>query len=159
MNLRRTGVLVFLAVGVPTAEAGRGLNDPMLCYILDGVLLVYSLIVTGLYFREKFFKPKANSKDDNIYSGLSQPAQEYEDLRHRNDAEGGATATATRGNRREAGNETYTALKKVTEDDYKEIAVKKERRRNKPEQVYEGLKTATKDTYDSLQMQPLPPPR
>uniref|UniRef100_A0A4W5LWJ9 Uncharacterized protein n=1 Tax=Hucho hucho TaxID=62062 RepID=A0A4W5LWJ9_9TELE len=67
------------------------------------------------------------------------------------------SATA-RDNRRN--DDTYTSLKKTTDDTYREIAVKdKQRRRNKNDQVYQGLSAATKDTYDSLQMQPLPPPR
>ncbi|KAG9349641.1 hypothetical protein JZ751_028089 [Albula glossodonta] len=127
----------------------------MLCYILDGVLLLYGLIVTALFFRERFFKSKPITKEEGIYMDLKQPADLYDDLMHRGEGEGGATAA--RGNRRQDGNETYTRLNKQTDDNYKEIGVKKERRRNKPEQVYQDLNKGTKDTYESLHMQPLPP--
>ncbi|KAG7467021.1 hypothetical protein MATL_G00149020 [Megalops atlanticus] len=154
MDLRRTTeALVFLALVVPTAEAVTGLNDPMLCYILDGVLLVYGLVMTALFFRERFFRPAAVSTDDPVYMGLNKPGDQYEELRRRNDPEGGATLP----NRRQGTEETYTRLQKTTEDAYKEIGVKKGRR-GKKEQVYQDLSTATKDTYDSLQMQPAPPP-
>ncbi|XP_036396317.1 T-cell surface glycoprotein CD3 zeta chain-like [Megalops cyprinoides] len=155
MDLRRTGALVFLALVVPTAgsEPANALNNPMLCYILDGVLLVYGLVVTALFFRERFFKPAAVSTDDPVYMGLNKPGDQYEELRRRNDPEGGAA----RANRRQGTEETYTRLQKTTEDAYKEIGVKKERR-GKREQVYQGLSAATKDTYDSLQMQSVPPP-
>ncbi|XP_064166119.1 T-cell surface glycoprotein CD3 zeta chain-like isoform X1 [Anguilla rostrata] len=156
MDLRWTGLLVVLAMAVPSAEAKIGLNDPMLCYILDGVLLLYGLVITGLFFRERYFKPtKADSKDDGIYMGLNKAADAYDVLRPSGDAESGAGAS--RGKRRQGDDETYTPLQKGTEDNYKEIGVKKERRRNRNEQVYQGLSTATKDTYDSLHMPQLPP--
>lgn len=155
MDLRKTGVLVILAVLFPSTEAAIGLNDPMLCYILDGVLLLYGLIVTALFFREKYFKPKeVTSKEDGIYMGLNQTPDTYDQLRLPRDAESGGTATRKT---RKQTDETYTALQRPAEDDYKEIGVKKERRRNKNEQLYQGLSPANKATYDSLQMQQLPP--
>ncbi|KAJ8350853.1 hypothetical protein SKAU_G00259830 [Synaphobranchus kaupii] len=149
-------------------EAKMGINDPALCYILDAVLLLYGLIITALFFRERFFKPKDNSKDEgicmvsanaglgNMMVGLNKPADTYDVLRVGKDAESGATGP--RGNRRQAGDETYTALQKVTEDDYKEIAVKKQRRRNKKDEVYQDLSNVTMETYDDPQRKrPLPP--
>uniref|UniRef100_A0A4W5KKC5 Uncharacterized protein n=1 Tax=Hucho hucho TaxID=62062 RepID=A0A4W5KKC5_9TELE len=35
------------------AEAMTPLYDPKLCYILDGFLLLYGLLITGLLLREK----------------------------------------------------------------------------------------------------------
>ncbi|XP_061082868.1 T-cell surface glycoprotein CD3 zeta chain-like isoform X2 [Conger conger] len=126
----------------------------MLCYILDGVLLLYGLFITALFFRERYFKRQATSKDDGIYMGLSKAADTY-DVLSTNAAESGAAAL--RGNRRRTGDETYTALQKPTDDDYKEIGVKKERRKNeKKEQVYQGLSSPNRATYDTLHMQQLP---
>ncbi|MBN3322660.1 CD3Z protein, partial [Atractosteus spatula] len=136
--------------------ADFGLTDPRLCYILDGVLLIYGIIITALYFKDKFSKPKEGPQMEPIYSDLDKNRDQYDQLRRGNDIE-----NAPRPNRRNA-DDVYTPLQKPTTDSYDQIAVKHkgERRRNKNEQVYQGLSAATKDTYDSLNMQPLPiPPR
>ncbi|CAB1327680.1 unnamed protein product [Coregonus sp. 'balchen'] len=92
------------------------LYDPKLCYILDGFLLLYGLIITGLLLKEKFFKSKGKIlKDDEIYTDLKPTGGDGYGQINRRDPESGMTR--------------------------------------------DGLSTATKDTYDSLQMQPLPPPR
>ncbi|XP_066562397.1 T-cell surface glycoprotein CD3 zeta chain [Amia ocellicauda] len=154
MNLQRTCALACLASALPTAEASiSGLTDPKLCYILDGILLIYGIIITALYFKDKFSKPKEGPQTDPIYSDLDKSRDQYDQLRRGHDAESGGA----RPNRRQA-DDVYTPLQKPTTDSYDQIAVKqnRERRRNK-EQVYQGLSAATKDTYDSLNMQPLPP--
>ncbi|XP_036838062.1 T-cell surface glycoprotein CD3 zeta chain-like isoform X1 [Oncorhynchus mykiss] len=137
-----------------SAEALTPLYDPKLCYILDGFLLLYGLVITGLLLREKFFKSRGKIlEDDDIYTDLKPTDGSGYGRINRKDPE---SATA-RDNRRN-NDDTYTSLKKPTDDTYREIAVKdKQRRRNKNDQVYQGLSAATKDTYDSLQMQPLPP--
>ncbi|XP_036401963.1 T-cell surface glycoprotein CD3 zeta chain [Megalops cyprinoides] len=150
MGLQRTGVLVLLASAVTSAEAS-GIGDPKYCYALDAVLLLYCVIITALYFREKLSKPKASPELDATYMGLNKSGDAYEPLRHRNDAERGDSAAY----RRQA-DDVYTPLQKPNKDTYNQIAVKRERR-GKNEQMYEGLRSGTKDTYDSLQMQPLPP--
>uniref|UniRef100_A0A673XLC7 T-cell surface glycoprotein CD3 zeta chain n=1 Tax=Salmo trutta TaxID=8032 RepID=A0A673XLC7_SALTR len=135
-----TGGLLVLSTALPYVEAITPLYDPKLCYILDGFLLLYGLVITGLLLREKDLKPT----DGGGYGRINR------------DPESAATARDNRRNN----DDTYTSLKKPTDDTYREIAVKdKQRRRNKNDQVYQGLSAATKDTYDSLQMQPLPPPR
>ncbi|XP_062303561.1 T-cell surface glycoprotein CD3 zeta chain-like, partial [Osmerus eperlanus] len=141
-KLRRGGLLL-LTTTLPYPEAMTELYDPQLCYILDGFLLLYGLIITGMYIREKFFKSQAKPEDDAIYSDLKK------------DAERGI---ARRGVDIDATYQPLTA--RPTGDTYKELPVKKERRRKRDEQVYQDLNSATKDTYDSLQMQPLTlPPR
>ncbi|XP_041715162.1 T-cell surface glycoprotein CD3 zeta chain [Coregonus clupeaformis] len=153
---KRTGGLLVLSTALPYAEAVTPLYDPKLCYILDGFLLLYGLIITGLLLKEKFFKSKGKIlKDDEIYTDLKPTGGDGYGRINRRDPESGMTRDKRMNN-----DDTYTSLKKPTDDTYREIAVKdKQRRRNKNEQVYQGLSTATKDTYDSLQMQPLPPPR
>ncbi|KAL4636279.1 T-cell surface glycoprotein CD3 zeta chain, partial [Arapaima gigas] len=134
-------------------EASVELNDPKICYILDGFLLLYSIVITAL-----FFKSRVSCRFLRLFSlppaGLNRAPDTYDQLRSPNDPETGPM----RGNQRRT-DDLYTPLQKDTDDPYRQIAVKKERRRNKGEQVYQGLSATTKDTYDSLQMQPLPPPR
>ncbi|XP_051282976.1 T-cell surface glycoprotein CD3 zeta chain isoform X2 [Dicentrarchus labrax] len=143
-----SGLLVLASV-FPPAEA-LALYDPQLCYVLDGFLGLYGLIITGMFIREKFFRTKAKATDESIYSDLHNQNRDnpYDHLM-RGDPERGR-------NRRPADdNSTYTGLtKKPGEGEYKELPIKRERHR-KNEQVYQGLSTATKDTYDSLQMKPL----
>ncbi|XP_008301646.1 T-cell surface glycoprotein CD3 zeta chain [Stegastes partitus] len=115
---------------------------PELCYILDGFLGLYGLIITGMFIKEKFFRTKV--KDENIYSDLAGQGSGSYPLRR--DPE--------KGRNRRPDDDTYTDLTKRPDGEYKELPVKRERQR-KNEQVYQGLSSATRDTYDSLQMQPL----
>ncbi|NP_001187191.1 T-cell surface glycoprotein CD3 zeta chain precursor [Ictalurus punctatus] len=153
MGIQKTAALVLLVWIISPAEASM-LNDPKFCYALDVILLVYGIVITTLYLRERFFKPKVKdmTQKDSTYASLSGGQSAYDGLRMR-DAETGRA----RGGRRQGDDDTYTRLRDKTEDTYKEIQVKKDRRPN--DQVYQGLSTATKDTYDSLHMQPLPPRR
>ncbi|XP_018522665.1 LOW QUALITY PROTEIN: T-cell surface glycoprotein CD3 zeta chain [Lates calcarifer] len=139
--------LLVLASMFPPAEA-LALYDPQLCYVLDGFLGLYGLIITGMFIKEKFFRSKGKVVDEGLYSELQgQDPGGYAPLMR--DAERGGR------NRRVAEDSTYTDLHKRTDGEYKELPAKRERHR-KNEQVYQGLSTATRDTYDSLQMQPLP---
>ncbi|KAK5621323.1 hypothetical protein CRENBAI_009932 [Crenichthys baileyi] len=131
-----------------TSTEALNIADPQLCYVLDGFLGLYGLIITGMFIKEKFFKTKVKIAEEPTYTGLrGQSADTYEPLM--TDPERGGR------NRRVAEDSTYTGLQKRTEPTYKELPVKRERQR-KNEQVYQGLSSATRDTYDSLQMQPLP---
>ncbi|XP_008396436.1 T-cell surface glycoprotein CD3 zeta chain [Poecilia reticulata] len=142
---RALGLLVVASL-LPSAEA-LNISDPQLCYILDGFLGLYGLIITGMFIKEKFFRTKVKGSDDGAYASLGRPTNDtYEALM--TDPERGR-------NRRVPDDSTYTGLQKRSEPTYKELPVKRERQR-KNEQVYQGLSSATKDTYDSLQMQPLP---
>lgn len=138
------GLLVLASV-LPSAEA-MDITDPHLCYILDGFLGLYGLIITGMFIKEKFFRTKVKLDEDATYAPLTGQPDTYEQLNR--DAERGR-------NRRATEDSTYTGLQKRIEPMYKELPVKKERQRRN-EQVYQGLSSATRDTYDSLQMQPLP---
>ncbi|XP_050186271.1 high affinity immunoglobulin epsilon receptor subunit gamma [Myiozetetes cayanensis] len=69
----------------PTLAAG-GLVEPQICYVLDAVLFLYSLVLTGLYCRLRFQARRARraieqKKEEAIYAGLSSGNQEtYETL-------------------------------------------------------------------------------
>lgn len=139
--------LLVLSVLFEPAEA-TSLYDPKLCYILDGFLGLYGLIITGMFIREKFFRGKVKATEESLYSGLvGQDSGGYAPLMR--DPE------RARNRRMVDEDSTYTDLKKRTDGEYKELPAKKERQRRN-EQVYQGLSSATRDTYDQLQMQPLP---
>ncbi|KAM4602019.1 T-cell surface glycoprotein CD3 zeta chain [Polymixia lowei] len=147
MDQKRTTRLLVLVSLLPRAEA-TPLYDPKLCYILDGFLALYGLIITGMFIKEKFFTTKGKAAEDGIYSDLKgQDSATYAPL-NRGDPESGR-------NRRRV-EDTYTDLKKRVGDEYRELPMKKERQK-KNDQVYQDLSKVNKDTYDSLQMQPLPP--
>ncbi|MFT7808643.1 T-cell surface glycoprotein CD3 zeta chain [Arapaima gigas] len=95
MALQRTGALAFLALSIPSAEASVELNDPKICYILDGFLLLYSIVITALFFKSRFGK-KAESKEEGVYAGLNRAPDTYDQLRSPNDPETGPM----RGNQR-----------------------------------------------------------
>lgn len=116
--------------------------DPKLCFILDGFLALYGVIITGLFIKEKFFRSHTGADKKNTNIGNYGPL---------------AKADPESGRRQRKTEQVYQDLKKRKEDDYNELPVKKERQR-KNEQVYQGLSMANRETYDSLQMQPLPPP-
>ncbi|XP_027724210.1 T-cell surface glycoprotein CD3 zeta chain isoform X2 [Vombatus ursinus] len=140
-----------------------GLADPRLCYLLDGILFVYGVIITALFLRAKFSKTARVSsyqQDQNqLYNELSLGRREEYDIldkRRGRDPEIGGKQ------RRKHPQETvYNALQKdKMAEAYSEIGMKGEnqRRRGKGNDVlYQGLSSATKDTYDALHMQPLPP--
>ncbi|XP_068586758.1 T-cell surface glycoprotein CD3 zeta chain-like [Cebidichthys violaceus] len=134
--------LLVLASMFPPAEAVM-MYSPQLCYILDGFLGLYGLIITAMFIKEKFFTTKVKGGEESIYSDLEgQSSEGYSQLRQRN--------------RNTDDNAVYTGLTGRTEGEYKELPVKRDRQR-KSEQVYQGLSAASRDTYDSLQMQDLPP--
>ncbi|XP_068446858.1 T-cell surface glycoprotein CD3 zeta chain-like [Clinocottus analis] len=143
MALRVSGLLVLVSVFSP-AEA-VSLYSPQLCFILDGFLGLYGLVITAMFIKEKFFRTKVKESEELIYSDLEgQSSGTYTQL------------TRTRKHTTMDDNATYTGLSGRQEGEYKELPVKRERQR-KNEQVYQGLSAASRDTYDSLQMQPLPP--
>ncbi|XP_051911860.1 T-cell surface glycoprotein CD3 zeta chain-like isoform X1 [Hippocampus zosterae] len=136
-----SGLLVLL---VQPADAMLTLYDPRLCYILDGFLGLYGLVITAMFIKEKFFKTKTAAGGAGT-GGRGQ--RDDGELQLRGDPERGR-------NRRNNDNSTYTHLNRRTEDEYKELPVNRERPRKK-DQVYQGLSRATRETYEALQMQPL----
>uniref|UniRef100_H3A8A1 T-cell surface glycoprotein CD3 zeta chain n=1 Tax=Latimeria chalumnae TaxID=7897 RepID=H3A8A1_LATCH len=150
-------VLLYIKQLVSTDAQSMGLTDPRLCYILDGILFIYGIVITALYLKNKLSAPREVPVDDT-YAGLKQQNRvEYDELRLNRDAEKGGQKQ-----RRKRNDALYTSLRKdQPADQYSEIALQnqkgEQRRRGRGEGIYQGLSAATKDTYDSLQMQPLPP--
>uniref|UniRef100_A0A8D0HMU1 T-cell surface glycoprotein CD3 zeta chain n=1 Tax=Sphenodon punctatus TaxID=8508 RepID=A0A8D0HMU1_SPHPU len=150
-------------------EAGSGmlgLTDPRLCYILDGLLFIYAVIITALFVKVKFSPgpagPQAFQEQDDTYKKLTRTNREQYDVlgtkKKGPDLEMGGKNQQRRMNPQDM---VYTSLQKDKMGEaYSEIGKKGEhqRRRGKGNDgVYQGLSSATKDTYDALHMQPLPP--
>ncbi|XP_070622555.1 high affinity immunoglobulin epsilon receptor subunit gamma-like [Erythrolamprus reginae] len=81
MNYPLVAVLVFLMV-----EGAEALEEPQLCYVLDGILFLYGLVLTVLYCRLKFLDMKKNKAQDSpviyekvegVYTGLEVQEMEH----------------------------------------------------------------------------------
>ncbi|KAF5902006.1 T-cell surface glycoprotein CD3 zeta chain-like, partial [Clarias magur] len=75
MAVIKNDALLCLAVLVSSAEA-TNFSDPIICYVLDAILLFYCIIFTALYFKLKFEKAKAFDMVPNKSAGMDQAAPE-----------------------------------------------------------------------------------
>ncbi|CAI5655656.1 T-cell surface glycoprotein CD3 zeta chain isoform X2 [Oreochromis niloticus] len=84
MDTLRTGVFALSLLAVPVSCSDNFFTEPVICYFLDGFLILYCIIVTGFFFREKFSKgPSVGVTEENgIYQELERPkdADPYEVL-------------------------------------------------------------------------------
>ncbi|NXC32178.1 CD3Z protein, partial [Campylorhamphus procurvoides] len=165
MEWRRMAALAVLQAQLPAAGAVSvlGLTDPRLCYILDGFLFMYAVIITALFVKAKLSQasqPQLPPGQEDLYNKLSRgPRDDYDVLGAKRgaDPELGGRHQQRRKNPQDT---VYTSLQKdKLGEAYSEIGMKGEQRRRGKgnEGVYQGLSAATKDTYDALQMQALPP--
>ncbi|XP_026060663.1 T-cell surface glycoprotein CD3 zeta chain-like [Carassius auratus] len=138
-----SALVILLSITPVSAISGY---DPNICYILDAGLLMYAVIITAFFVRERFIVKRSKVDQDSVYQPITKNQSPYDVLR-------GAEEGPARGGRRR-GDDTYTPLQKKGDDTYREIEAKPGQRR-RTDQVYQGLSSMTKDTYDSLHMQPL----
>uniref|UniRef100_A0A3Q2WF70 T-cell surface glycoprotein CD3 zeta chain-like n=1 Tax=Haplochromis burtoni TaxID=8153 RepID=A0A3Q2WF70_HAPBU len=84
MDTLGKGVFALSVLAVPVSCSDNFFTEPVICYFLDGFLIIYCIIVTGLFFREKFSKgPSVGVTEENgIYQELERPkdADPYEVL-------------------------------------------------------------------------------
>ncbi|XP_065107991.1 CD247 antigen like [Paramisgurnus dabryanus] len=83
MEIRRKATILFLATRVSGADASSFLYNPVYCYALDVFLLLYSILFTALFFREKFTRPVASdpaapavparNPNEPVYTDLDLP--------------------------------------------------------------------------------------
>uniref|UniRef100_A0A8C0CVK5 T-cell surface glycoprotein CD3 zeta chain n=1 Tax=Balaenoptera musculus TaxID=9771 RepID=A0A8C0CVK5_BALMU len=144
-----------------TAAQSFGLLDPKLCYLLDGILFIYGVIVTALFLRAKFSRsadvPAYQQGQNQVYNELNLGRrEEYDVLDRRGGLDPEMGGKPRKKNPREV---VYNELRKdKLAEAYSELGMKGERRRGKGHDgLYQGLSTATKDTYAALRMQDLPP--
>nr|XP_040037112.1 high affinity immunoglobulin epsilon receptor subunit gamma [Gasterosteus aculeatus aculeatus] len=86
----RSLLLLVISLWVSFGRASATLTEPQICYVLDGILFLYGIILTALYCRIKIINAKVataeNAKgkqpgDESIYTGLSPRAQDtYETI-------------------------------------------------------------------------------
>ncbi|XP_041858617.1 CD247 antigen like isoform X2 [Melanotaenia boesemani] len=73
---KRTGALVLFVLLVPVSCQEVFFTDPVICYFLDAFLMVYCVVATALFFREKFSNmPPVVESDEKggIYQELERP--------------------------------------------------------------------------------------
>ncbi|KAF7215596.1 T-cell surface glycoprotein CD3 zeta chain [Nothobranchius furzeri] len=79
MDSLRTSVFVLFLLLDPVSCSEVFFTDPVICYFLDAFLMVYCIVATALFFREKFshmprveLMPKHQEKG-GIYQELERP--------------------------------------------------------------------------------------
>uniref|UniRef100_A0A8C9UL11 T-cell surface glycoprotein CD3 zeta chain n=1 Tax=Spermophilus dauricus TaxID=99837 RepID=A0A8C9UL11_SPEDA len=163
MKWEALAIVAILQVWCPVTEAQSfGLLDPKLCYLLDGILFIYGVIVTALFLRAKFGRSAdvaaLQQGSNQLYNELNLGRREDYDVldKHRGrDPEMGGKQQR----RKNPQDGVYNALQREKmAEAYSEIGTKGERRRGKAQDgLYQGLSPATQDTYNVLHMQALPP--
>ncbi|XP_044072391.1 T-cell surface glycoprotein CD3 zeta chain-like isoform X2 [Siniperca chuatsi] len=78
MDALRTGVFVLFVLLVPVSCNEVFFTNPVICYFLDGILIIYCIIATVFFFREKFSNvpPVAvaeSAENGAIYQELERP--------------------------------------------------------------------------------------
>ncbi|CAM4506931.1 unnamed protein product [Leuciscus chuanchicus] len=146
MVSRPLSAVIALLSMAPVSEA-QSLYDPQNCYVLDGLLMLYGIVITAFFVHARFVKKRSKEDVESPYQAINTRGKEvYSDPK-----------PSAQGGRKKGGDDTYTPLSRKTDDTYREIEPRGDRRRD---QVYQGLSSVTKDTYDSLHMQQIhPPPR
>ncbi|KAL6118814.1 high affinity immunoglobulin epsilon receptor subunit gamma [Pungitius pungitius] len=86
----RSPLLLVISLWISFGRASATLTEPEICYVLDGILFLYGIILTALYCRIKIINANAaaaeNTKgkqtgDEGIYTGLTPRAQDtYETI-------------------------------------------------------------------------------
>lgn len=164
MSWKGLAMAILLQPQFLHAEAQSfGLLDPKLCYLLDGLLFIYGVVITALFLRANFSRsgesPVYPQGQNQVYNELNLGRKEEYDVldkRRGRDPEVGGKP------RRKPHQEgLYNALQKDRmAEAYSEIGMKGENQRHRSKNhdgLYQGLSTATKDTYDALHMQALHP--
>ncbi|XP_070123721.1 T-cell surface glycoprotein CD3 zeta chain isoform X7 [Equus przewalskii] len=146
MKWKALMIAAILQAQFPVTDAqSYGLLDPKLCYVLDGILFIYGVIVTALFLRMKFGR-RADAPAEPQGGGLL-----YQELNLGRREEYDGIADKRRARDPEMGG-------KQRRKNPQEVVYNNQRRRGKGhDDLYQGLSSATKDTYDALHMQPLPP--
>uniref|UniRef100_A0A8C3FEI4 CD247 molecule n=1 Tax=Chrysemys picta bellii TaxID=8478 RepID=A0A8C3FEI4_CHRPI len=104
-------ISAVLQAQLPITDAAPvpGLTDPRLCYILDGILFIYAVIITALFLKAKFSKapesPALQGQND-VYNKLSRTTRDEYDV----------LGTKKRGSDLEMGGRNQQRRKKSSQD-------------------------------------------
>ncbi|CAL1582075.1 unnamed protein product [Knipowitschia caucasica] len=72
MDCIKSALYVIFILLNPTSCYALSATDPMICYILDGVLITYCIIATALFFREKFSHRGLTAEKTEPIGGIYQ---------------------------------------------------------------------------------------
>lgn len=86
--MRRPGTLALALPLWMCFGSAAALHEPQICYVLDGILFLYGVVLTTLYCRLKVCWITSSKKagkekkgtEEPIYTGLTQPADTYETI-------------------------------------------------------------------------------
>ncbi|XP_051998684.1 T-cell surface glycoprotein CD3 zeta chain-like [Xyrauchen texanus] len=147
MEMSRAATLLLLSTHVSYAEAVH-VSDPIVCYILDVILLLYSIIFTALYFRVKFTREEpipdepatpARNPNEPVYTDLDLPqmSSDYQQL--------------NRPIRRREEETHYQELRGQSNEEYQEIkktGTKPRTGNSKPKEARTGRKRNAAETVE-----------
>ncbi|XP_051636047.1 T-cell surface glycoprotein CD3 zeta chain isoform X2 [Manacus candei] len=135
MKWRRITILATLQAQLPATDATSvlGLTDPRLCYLLDGFLFLYAVVMTALFVKAKLrqaSEPQLRPGQDDTYNKLTRGHRDDYDVlgaKRGADPELGGRHQQRRKNPQET---VYSALQKDKMGEaYSEIGMKGEQRR------------------------------
>ncbi|XP_034431011.1 T-cell surface glycoprotein CD3 zeta chain-like [Hippoglossus hippoglossus] len=73
----RIGVFLLFLLLVPVSCRGSVdimITEPVVCFFLDGILIIYCIVVTALFFKEKLsIEPVEPEVNGRIYEELRRP--------------------------------------------------------------------------------------
>ncbi|XP_034413516.1 high affinity immunoglobulin epsilon receptor subunit gamma isoform X2 [Cyclopterus lumpus] len=80
--LDRSPLLVVIFLWMSFGKVSAALTEPQICYVLDGILFLYGIILTALYCRIKIYNGKeAAAEKAKGKQGLTPHAQDtYESI-------------------------------------------------------------------------------
>ncbi|GLD52011.1 T-cell surface glycoprotein CD3 zeta chain-like protein [Lates japonicus] len=78
MEKLRAGVFMLFVLLEPVSCTKGFFTEPIICYFLDGILIIYCIVATAFFFKEKFSHiPSAadpvSENDGGIYQELERP--------------------------------------------------------------------------------------
>ncbi|KAK1797832.1 hypothetical protein P4O66_008180 [Electrophorus voltai] len=150
-------------------------SDPITCYVLDAVLLLYCIVFTALYFRIKLSRlpPENPVINEPVYTGLNtnQISDDYQTL----DQPSSQARAPGRQNQAKQSEGHYEPLRTPSNDDYQELKKNKvsPQRKEKIQRVHclesainralhvdfslQSHSANRKDAAEAIEMEPLPP--
>ncbi|XP_018557968.1 CD247 antigen like [Lates calcarifer] len=78
MEKLRAGVFMLFVLLEPVSCTNSFFTEPVICYFLDGILIIYCIVATAFFFKEKFSQlPLAadpvSENNGGIYQELERP--------------------------------------------------------------------------------------
>ncbi|XP_019111285.1 T-cell surface glycoprotein CD3 zeta chain [Larimichthys crocea] len=120
MDVQRRGVFVLFVLLVPVScgNADEFFTNPITCYVLDCILILYCLVATAFYFREKFsdLAPEAVAAPENN-------ADVYQELERPKDTDPYQVLSPTKRKKRKKKRSTATSAQETDRDPYESLTL------------------------------------